>query len=222
MPRYARVAMFCLVSTLGFGAALQAQTGSASSAPDSRLYVEVNAGPTLGHKSDAFVGAEGGYRFATDLDLFVEVGHMGNVGTTKLESDATTIADFIGGTVSSSALKANYFDVGVRYHLSMVPAAHPYVLAGIGIAHVSTEVAFAINGTVVDPAQVGVQLGGDLSGSTTKTLIVAGGGINVPFMKRFFADLGYRYGHIAAKTSSVESDAAVHTQRVILGVGINF
>jgi opacity protein-like surface antigen len=104
----------------------------------------------------------------------------------------------------------------------MIPVAHPYVLAGVGLAHVKTEVAFAVNGTVVDPAQFGVQLGGDLSGSSNKALIVVGGGINIPFMQRFYADVGYRYGQILAKTSNVETDAAIKTQRVVFGAGIRF
>jgi opacity protein-like surface antigen len=222
MKRFACVATLCLVLTLGVGASAQAQSTTASSPSEPRLYVEINGGPTLGHKSDTFIGGEAGLRVVSGLDIFVEGGHMGNVGTSKLDADAAVIANFLGGTVSSSAFVANYFDAGVRYHLSMIPVAHPYVLAGVGVAHVKTEVAFAVNGTVVDPAQFGVQLGGDLSGTVNKTLIVVGGGVNVPFMKRFFVDVGYRYGHILAKTGDVETDKSIKTQRVLFGAGVRF
>jgi opacity protein-like surface antigen len=96
------------------------------------------------------------------------------------------------------------------------------VLAGAGLAHVTTEVAFAVNGTVVDPAQFGVQLGGDLSGGTNKAIIIVGGGVNIPFMKRYFADLGYRYGQILAKTGEIETDKGIKTQRVVFGFGVRF
>jgi opacity protein-like surface antigen len=222
MKRFARVAMLCLVSTWCAGAAAFAQTTTASGSGDSRLYGEFNVGPTLGHKSDAFVGGEAGYRLIPDLDVYGEFGHMGNVGTSQMDADAATIATFIGGSVNSTAIKATYFDVGVRYHLSMIPVAHPYVLAGIGFAHTTREAVWSINGTPVDPATLGVQLGGDLSGSSNKTMLVIGGGINVPFMERFFADVGYRYGGILADTDEVENDTTIKTQRIVFGVGFKF
>jgi opacity protein-like surface antigen len=228
MKRFARLATLCLVGTLYVSNAAQAQTtqtttasgGSASA--DSRFYVELNAGPTLGHKSDSFIGGEVGVRLIPDLDGFMEVGHMGNVGTSKLDADAATIASFIGGTVNSTGIASTYVDFGARYHLTMVPVVHPYVLLGIGVAKTTREVVFSVNGTEIDPATRGVQLGGDLTGTTTKAFIVAGGGINVPFLDRYFADLGYRYGHIGAKTGEVETDRSIKTQRIVLGVGVRF
>src|SRR3977135_859630 len=83
MKRFAGVATLCLVSTLCARTAAYAQTttGACSSMScESRIDGEVNAGPTLGHKSDTFVGVEGGFRLIPGLDVFVEGGHMGNVG----------------------------------------------------------------------------------------------------------------------------------------------
>jgi opacity protein-like surface antigen len=235
MKRFARVATLCVAGTLCGGAAARAQTTQTTqtttapgpSSTEPRLYVEIHAGPTLGHKSDKFVGAEAGLRLVEGLDVFVEGGHMGNVGTSTLDDRAAIIAGGLSSllganvSVSSTAFVANYFNAGVRYHLSMVPMAHPYVLLGAGVASVKTEVTFAVNGTPVDLAPL-VTLGGDLSGTNTKTMIIAGGGVNVPFMQRFFADLGYRYGHILAKTSAVATDKGIKTQRVVLGVGVRF
>jgi opacity protein-like surface antigen len=67
-----------------------------------------------------------------------------------------------------------------------------------------------------------VQLGGDLTGTHTKTMIGFGFGANVPFRARYFFDLGYRYGRILANTSDVETDTAIPTQRIVLGAGIRF
>ena len=221
MKRFACVAVVCLATILGVGAsAAQAQVLPPPS--DSKIYAEVNFGPTLGHKSDKFFGAEAGMRLTGDLDVFVEVGHMGNVATTDLDDRAAIIANFLGGT-ASTAFKVNHGDVGVRYNFTVSPMVHPYVLGAVGLANVTTEVVFSVGGKVVDPAtRPDLQLGGDLSGTHNKALIVFGFGVRVPFKTQFFADLGYRYGQILAKTDNFETDTAIPTQRVILGVGIRF
>lgn len=220
MKRFACVAAVCLVATLGVGT-VSAQAQTPSSRSDSRVYVDVNFGPTLGHKSDTFVGGEAGLRLIGGLHVFIEGSHMGNVATTEMDDRATIIANFLGGT-ATAAFKVNHGAAGLRYNIDASPLVHPYVLGAAGIAQVKTDVAFNVNGTVVDPAARGVQLGGDLSGSLNKTIIVAGFGVNVTFATRFFADLGYRYGRILAKTESFETDKAIPTQRVVLGVGVRF
>jgi opacity protein-like surface antigen len=209
------------VATLGAGAT-RAQAQVAPPPSDSKTYVELNFGPTLGHKSDKFVGGEAGFRVMPGLFVIVEAGHMGNVATTDLDDRAAIIANFIGGT-ASTAFKVNHVDFGVRYNIELnSERVHPYVMAAVGVAHVDTEVAFAVGGTVIDPATRGVQLGGDLTGSANKTILVFGFGVNVPFKTRFFGDLGYRYGQILARTTDVENDKAIPTQRVVLGVGVRF
>ena len=145
---------------------------------------------------------------------------MGNVATSDLDDRAAIIANHLGGT-ASTAFKVNHFDVGVRYRIDGTPTIHPYVLGAIGVANVKTEVAFSVNGTVIDPSST-VQVGSDLSGTLNKTMIVVGFGINVPFKTRFFGDLGYRYGAILAKTDNFETDKTISTQRIVLGAGIRF
>jgi opacity protein-like surface antigen len=222
MKRFACVAVVCLLATFGIGAvAAEAQTPPPMPGSDPKMYAEFNFGPTLGHKSDTFFGGEFGLRVADGLYVIVEASHMGNVGTSALDSNAATIANAIGGT-ATTALKVNHGAVGLRYNIAVSPKVHPYVLAAVGAAQVQTQVQFSVNGTTIDPASVGVQLGGDLSGIQTKTIIVIGFGVNVPFMTRFFADLGYRYGQILAKTSVVETDTSIPTQRVVLGIGMRF
>jgi opacity protein-like surface antigen len=224
MKRFAGVALLWLVGTLGAGAAsVQAQT-SGSAGSDPRIYAELNFGPTLGHKSDVFIGGEAGLRIFYGLDVFVEGGQMKNVGTDQLDANAALIANCCipGGTVSSTSMRVNYVNVGVRYHLSMIPQAHPYVLLGVGSGQVKTEATFAVNGNVVDASAFGVQLGGDLSGTTRKTMVIFGLGVNIPFLQRYYADVGYRYGQILAKTDEVETDKSLKTQRIVFGAGIRF
>jgi opacity protein-like surface antigen len=225
MKRFTRVAALCLEITFCAGAAAYAQPATPSGLPaESRVYLEINAGPTLGHKSDTFIGGEAGLQVRPNLDVFVELGRMGNVANSQMDADAATVATFIGGTADSTAIKATYFDIGVRYRLSMIsiPRANPYLLAGVGLAHTTREAAWSVNGTPVDPATLGVQLGGDLTGSSNKTLIVAGGGFNVPITDRFYVDIGYRYGGILAKTDDVETDRSLKTQRIVFGAGYRF
>lgn len=220
MKRFACVAAVCLVTTLGIGgSSAQAQTPAAKSDP--KMYVELNFGPTLGHKGDMFIGGEAGRRLTSDLDVILEAGHMGNVGTTDLDDRATIIANFLGGT-ASTGFTVNHGALGLRYNLHVLPVVHPYVLGAVGIAHVKTEVEFTVGGTTIDPATRGVQLGGDLSGAHNKTILVFGFGVNVPFKTRFFGDLGYRYGQILPKTDNFETDKAIPTQRVVLGIGVRF
>ena len=219
MKRFACVAAVCLLATFGVGvSSAQAQTAPAA---DSKFYAEFNFGPTLGHKSDKFFGGEAGFGLTKDLDVIIEVVHMGNVGTSDLDARAATIANFLGGTVSS-AFKTNHFAAGLRYNIEVSPKVHPYVLGAVGVAHVSTEVEFTVNGAVIDPATRGVQLGADLSGTQNKTILVFGFGVHVPFTSQFFGDLGYRYGRILAKTDVVENDQSIPTQRIVLGAGIRF
>ena len=220
MKRFACVAAVCLVATLGAGA-VPAQAQTTSSGSDPRLYVDVNFGPTLGHKSDKFVGGEVGLRLVGGLYVIIDASHMGNVATTDLDDRATIIANHISGT-ASTAFKVNHGAAGLRYNIDVSALVHPYVMGAVGIAQVKTEVEFNVNGTTIDPASRSVQLGGDLSGSLNKTIVVVGFGVNVPFATRFFADLGYRFGQILAKTDNFETDKAIPTQRVVLGVGVRF
>jgi opacity protein-like surface antigen len=208
------------VAFFGVGAR-SARAQAAPGGDESKMYAEFNFGPTLGHKSDAFVGGEFGYRLTLGIDLVVEASHMGNVGTSDLDDRAAIIANFLGGS-ASTAFKVNAFAAGARYRIPVAAKIEPYVLAAIGVANVKTEVEFSVNGTTIDPATRGVQLGGDLSGTHNKTLLVLGFGVNKTFKTRYFADLGYRYGQIFANTDNFETDKGIPTQRIVLGVGVRF
>jgi opacity protein-like surface antigen len=227
MKRCACVAMLSVAGVLG--AAVPRAHAQAAAGTDTKMSVEVTAGPTLGHKSSSFVAGEFDWRLTPKLDIFVEGGHMANVGTSLLDANANLIAGVIGdvgggsGSVSSSGIKVNHFDAGIKFWIDPFdPRLHPYVIAGLGVASAKTEVNFALNGTVVDPAAYGVQLGGDLSGTQTKTIIVVGGGVTIPVRERYFIDLGYRFGGILSNTSDIENDTAIKTQRIILGFGARF
>ena len=230
MTRVVRLAAWCLVIAAAAGAAnAGAQTAPAAAPRDSRFFVDVNGGATFGAKSGSAVGLEAGARLfngqdSSGLDVFLEGGRMSTIGDSALDARAKLIADLIRGT-SSASYRVTFGDVGVRYRLPMAGMVKPYVALGVGVAKVETRSTYTVNGTDVTSqllSTYGVQLGGDLTDSLNKVLVMVGGGVNVTFAGRFFGDLSYRYGHILAKTDVIESDSALKTQRLQVGVGVRF
>jgi len=190
---------------------------------DEQWYAEFTAAATLGHKSDSSVGGELGYTWTDERQLFFEFGRMGNVATSAVDERAQFIARAIGAS-ASVAQKATYFDAGLKYRLAERGKWRPYGLLGLGLARVKTQSNFSVNGNDVTNQldQFGVQLGSDLSGSVTKFFLTVGVGANVPFGRRYLADLSYRYGRIFGRGGAIEDDAGINTQRVQGGVGIRF
>jgi len=219
MMRLVRLAACLGIVLLAGAGRSQAQT------TEPRWYGEVTAAATLGHKSDKAFGGEAGGILTGDIGVFIEGGHMGNVGNTDLETRAQKIATFLGGNVGSTAYKLNFFDIGLKYGVPMGGRWHPYVALGVGLAKIKPEVTFGVGGTDVtgDLANRGVQLGTDLSDSQNALFILIGGGAMVNFGTRYFADGSYRYGRTSAVKDGDETVIkGLNTQRVQIGVGIRF
>lgn len=216
-----RLSMLVLMLVLAAATSAQAQTPS----PESRFYADFTAAATLGHKSSGSFGVEAGGQVMNRLDVFIETGHMKNVGTSDLDARAATIANAVGASFST-AYKVNYFDAGVRYRPMTPPwPVQPYGLFSVGFAKVDAQTSLSVNGTTVPPESLGVQFGNDLDGSVTKAFIVIGGGAlwTIPaYQQRLFLDFGYRYGRILARTSQIQNDTGINTQRIQIGVGIKF
>jgi len=221
MMRCARVATLWLVVILCAGAVSAQPPTPTPADPETPFYGELNAGVTFGHKSDSSFGGEFGVHVYPSVDVFVEGGRMGNVGTTDLDARAQTIANALGGTASAS-YKVNYFDAGVRYTFPMapMPTIHPYVALGFGLAQVTSQTVLTVNGAALGPDQV--TFGTDLNGTERKTFVMFGLGGTMTFAKRYFADLSYRYGRISPKTDDIPNDTAISTQRLQIGVGVRF
>jgi opacity protein-like surface antigen len=217
MNRLARYSMLIALMVAGRVGAVDAQTG------DEQWYAEFTAAATLGHKSDSSVGGELGYTWTDERQLFLELGQMGNVATSAVDERAQFIARAIGAS-ASVAQKATYFDAGLKYRLAERGRWRPYGLVGLGLARVKTESNFTVNGNDVTDQldQYGVLLGSDLSGSVTKFFLTLGVGANVPFGRRYLADLSYRFGRIFPRGGAIEDDTGINTQRVQGGVGILF
>src|SRR5262249_25776933 len=140
MKRCGQIAMLALVGTVCAGVSL-AQAQPAGPSGDERFSAEFTAGPTLGHKSASVFAVQGTWQFMPKLDIFVEGGHMVNVGTSRLDDSANVIAGFISSatgqpaTVTSTGISVNHFDVGVKYWIDPIrPKLHPYIVAALGPA----------------------------------------------------------------------------------------
>jgi opacity protein-like surface antigen len=224
MMTMTRSALSAIVCVAALGSATVAQAQSAPPA-DGRYSAQFDVAATLGHKSDASIGGELGYRYTDRWDFYFEFGHMGNVATSDLDRRAQLIANTIGAS-ESSVQKANYYDVGARYKFRPHGPWHPYAVAGLGAATVRTKASFFVNGQDVTGQLANftpqILLGSDLSGSLTKALFVLGAGVTRPYKNRYFFDGSYRFGHIFPKTSAIDNDVSINTQRVQIGVGVRF
>ena len=221
MVRFARVLSYAVIGLLAVAARVQAQ--AAPVLDTSRFYAEFTGGANFGHTSSGTLGAEGGYRIKGPWQVFFEAGHMFTVGSSDLDARAQTIGNAVGATTSAS-YKISYYDGGVRYNPQILfrNMFEPYLELGFGGATVTAQTTFAVNGTVVPPESLGVQLGEDLSGTVGKGFIMFGGGATSAFATRYFADGSLRYGRVLARTSVIENDTGINTLRLQFGVGIRF
>ena len=214
-----------LVTCLGIVILAGVSRSQAQTTTEPRWYAEVTAAATLGHKSDKAFGGEVGGRLTSNVGIFIEGGHMGNVGNTDLETRAQKIANFLGGNVGSSAYKLDFLDIGVKYNVPIGGRWQPYVAFGVGLAKVKPEVTFGVGGTDVtgDLTNRGVQLGTDLAESQNELFIVVGGGVMVNFATRYFVDASDRYGRTSeAKDGGETLIKGLNTQRAQIGAGIRF
>src|SRR5262249_13400160 len=125
MKRCGQIAMLTLVAIVCAGVSF-AQAQPAGPSGDERFSAEVTAGPTLGHKSASFFAVQGTWEVMPKIDVFVEGGHMVNVGTSSLDDSANVIAGFISSatgqpaTVTSTGISVNHFDAGIKYWLDPI------------------------------------------------------------------------------------------------------
>jgi opacity protein-like surface antigen len=200
-------------------------TGTAraqAAAAQTGRYVEGFIQSSFGNVTSQSFGAEGGMAVMPDLMVFAEIGRTRDVATADIGAAAQQIAASLSqqqsGVSYSVKQPVTYLDAGVRWYAPVQnPKIEPYVMAGLGLAHVEQDAHFFINGTDVTAnlRQYSVVLGTDLSGSVNKALMILGGGVGVPIWQNVVADLQFRYGRIF-------SDPGINMSRAGIGVGIRF
>lgn len=211
------------VVTITFGFVLAAAIGSAqTSSEPPRGYAEANIQSAFGNVTSQSFGGEIGITIAGPLQVFVEAGRARDVAAPEIGAEAQQIAAAVSQTQSGVAFQvrqpATFGVAGVRYVVPVDAPVMPYVLGAFGAAQVKQDVTFSINGADVTAtlAQYGVVLGSRLTGSSTKPMLVLGGGVQVPLWQRLVVDLQYRYGRIFT------TDVATNVNRAGLGVGVRF
>ena len=213
MMRLVPSAMFLLPLFMLSASAALAQTPAAPPVEEGPFFVEGSLAATFGHSSASAYGAEIGYQVDDAWHIIIEAGHMGNITTSDVEDRANEIGAAIG-SAANVVQKGNYGDIGVRYKIMDYDRWRPYATLGLGVISVDTETTFA------DP-NIEVALGADLSGHTTKTFLMIGGGVTTNVYKTWFADLSYRFGR-AFGSDSIEDDKGANTQRLQFGFGLRF
>jgi opacity protein-like surface antigen len=197
-----------------------------SAAPSpSKGYVEVVAQSALGNVTSQSFGAEFGVTVVPNIQVFVEAGMIHNIATADISASAQQIAGAlsqvqtnVGYTVKQPV---TFGAAGVKYLVPATGSVQPYMIAGIGMAKVSQNVAFTVGGTDVtsslsQPQYGSIALGSDLTGSFTKPMFTLGGGVALSVWQQVVVDLQYRYGRILAE------DGGINVSRAGIGLGIRF
>jgi hypothetical protein len=185
---------------------------------ESKFYVAGMAGVTFGNKTSSLFGAEAGMKVGDILEVFAEGGRMTDVTTSGTEAAAVALSTWLGTQGKGSATwtvktPATYVAIGARYLFPMSGRFEPYAAMTVGLANVSKEASFAVNGADVTGSlqSLNVQLGRDLDGKTNNALLTLGGGVKMPFGP-VIVDAGARYARIFTNptgTNLIRLQAAV-------------
>jgi hypothetical protein len=200
-----------------------AQTAANPSPEGSTGYIEGVAQAAFGNVTSQSFGAEGGVTVAPKLVVFGEFGWVRDTAPSEVGVAAQAIAGYLTAQQTASVgysvkQPVTFGVVGVKYLIPYDAEIQPYVLGGMGIARYTRDVSFTVGGTDVTSniSQYGVVLGSDLSGSMTKPMLTAGGGVAWTFHAPLVVDLQFRYGRIFAEGKGI------NVSRAGIGIGIRF
>ncbi|HEY7172989.1 MAG TPA: outer membrane beta-barrel protein [Vicinamibacterales bacterium] len=226
-----RIALTFSVLALAAAPAFAQEAGG----PNAGGYVSVFAGPVWSAgNSTGSVLFEGGARIAPHLMVFGNVGHYANLQgdfDSTVDAAATTLADDGLDVTAGGSLPAWYGVGGLRAEIAARKHLMPYVLGGIGAAHLDPQAQITFNGgTLPDGSSppVGTDVTSALMVSGTYTapaastafMFTLGGGVQIPLVPHWMVDAGYRYARIAADTSL--SATPLNTSAMTFGFGYRF
>ncbi len=181
------------------------------------------------------VSVEGGVRIAPHVMVFGNVGRFANLQSDlqpTLDAAAASLAANQGlGVVGGGSLPATYGVGGLRVEIPTHSRVLPYVLGGVGVAHLSPQPQFTfLSGVLPDGSTPAT--GTDVTTSITTTglfttpasdnsfMLMLGGGVQVPVARHWSVDAGYRYSRIAADTTL--SPSALNANGMTFGFGYRF
>lgn len=230
-----KIVIIAATVTLATAAPLMAQSKSVN-LKDADGYVTGLAGfATSTANTTGDVQLEGGVRIAPHVKVFADVGRFGNLqGDLQPTLDATTnsLATNQGiAVIGSGSLPATYFTGGLRVDVPTRSRVTPYVLGGVGVAHLSPTPRFTFSsGTLPDGTtpDIGTDVTSALTQAGTFTapaassafMFTLGGGVGIPVTSHWEADAGYRYSRIAADDTL--SASALGINGMTFGFGYRF
>jgi opacity protein-like surface antigen len=185
--------------------------------------------------ASGYGGIQAGVRAAPHVVVFGEVGRFKNLEPSDVQPtvDATiaSLSSNLGLDVTGTgSLHAAYGLGGVRVQGSERRHVTPYVLGGIGVAHLMPTAAFAYtDGTVpnTDPTAPAPTVGSDVTSqiigagdftqpmASSAFMFSLGGGAQFDLARHLVADVGYRF-------SRINADTPLRAQGVTFGLGVRF
>jgi opacity protein-like surface antigen len=218
-----------LVVSVAFGGVARAQTSApvnAYPAPEDAVYLEFVAQAAFSNVTSQSYGIEAGFAVRSHLQVYTDIGFTRNVAPASLGAAAQTIAGGLSNVQSNVGYSvkepATFAVFGVRYAARVSgSAAKPYLMAGVGIAHLKRDATFTVGGTDVtnnlaqDPYG-NIVLGSDLTGAANDAMFELGGGLALRLLSHLVIDLQVRYGRIFATPDGI------NVTRAGLGVGVRF
>jgi opacity protein-like surface antigen len=228
------------MKSLGMAVAMVALTGAVSfaqerSAQDPGRYVSAFGGAvwSAGNSTGSVV-FEGGVRVAAHVMAFGSVGRfeiLQGVLPPTLDAPTATLAHQGLDVTGGGTLRAWYGLAGVRAEIPASRHAVPYLLAGIGAARLNPAAQFTFaSGDMPDGStpQTGTDVTSALvsAGSYTQpaasnsAMFMFGGGVQVPVVPHWAADIGYRYSRFGA--DSMLTASPLNTNAITFGVGYRF
>ena len=212
-------------------AASIAFTGGPLFAQSARGYVAGAGGFAI--SPDATSGdavGEIGVRIAPGLLVFGDLGQFHNLQPSGVQPTVDSTTATLSGSglnvIGIGRVPAVYSVGGLRFDAPTKSRVAPYVLGGIGIAHLTPQAQFTYSsGPLPDGSTPAV--GDDVTSQietagaftvptpTNAFMFTIGGGVEVPVARHWAVDAGYRF-------SRVNADTPLNTQGVTFGFGYRF
>ena len=231
-----RTLIIAATVTIFSAAPVAAQDHPAAVPTDGHGYLTGGGGFTtsLGNTAGN-IQIEGGIRVAPHLQVY---GNFGGFSNLQAELAPAVNADVAGlaanqglSVVGAARLPAAYFTTGARFDIPVHGRVLPYVLGGIGVAHLMPEPQFTFSsGTMPDGSTPAV--GDDVTSALTTSgeivvpasssefMYTVGAGVEVTVFSSWFADTAYRYSRIAADPSLTASPLTING--MTFGFGYRF
>ncbi|MES1255436.1 MAG: outer membrane beta-barrel protein [Acidobacteriota bacterium] len=203
---------------------------------DASGYVTGSGGfaSSVGHTSGDAV-LEGGVRIAPHVMVFGNIGRFGNLQAdlqpTLNNATAALSANQGLAVIGSGSVPAWYGSGGLRVELPIDSRVMPYVLGGIGLAHLNPTPQLVFSSGVMPDGSVPAP-GTDVTVALTSTgnftapsastafMVMLGGGVQIPVAPHWVVDTGYRYSRIAA--DSTLSASPLNANGMTVGFGYRF